>query len=413
MSATRSGPMLGVVALIVQLLIVPVTNIEKYALWKQSGGAQLQPINDDTENYHRYSALARAGRIPYRDFVIEFPPLAAALILAPGLPTPHLALYQFLFAAEMFFFNCLLVVSVSRYVARTAGPKHVFTSLAWYTLYFGFLSRLAFARFDLVPTLLAFSAVCAWSEGRPGRGGLWAGLGTLTKIFPGVIVIPATILDVGRSSVAPFRGLKSALLVVIIGVGAWGLIGGSGMVESLRFHGQRGLERGSLLGGLVMLWATLTGRPIALEFNYGSLNVAGGAAQAVAGLMLPLLVFAELLVVVITWRRRMDLMRASAAAVLGFLITNKVGSPQYLIWLLPFLPALADRTGRPARVLFTACCLAMLASSFASRFYGYLDLRVVLGYDLKNLLLVGLFALLLFGPDRRPVPAPEERAITR
>jgi len=164
----------------------------------------------------------------------------------------------------MFFFNCLLVVSVSRYVARTAGPKHVFTSLAWYTLYFG----------------------------------------------------------------------------------------------------------------------------------------------------IPLLVFAELLVVVITWRRRMDLMRASAAAMLGFLITNKVGSPQYLIWLLPFLPALADRTGRPARVLFTACCLAMLASSFASRFYGYLDLRVVLGYDLKNLLLVGLFALLLFGPDGRPVPAPEECTIT-
>jgi len=80
--------------------------------------------------------------------------------------------------------------------------------------------------------------------------------------------------------------------------------------------------------------------------------------------------------------------------------------------LLPFLPALADRTGRPARVLLTACCLAMLASSFASRFYGYLDLRVVLGYDLKNLLLVGLFALLLFGPDRRPVPAPKESAIT-
>jgi len=40
------------------------------------------------------------------------------------------------------------------------------------------------------------------------------------------------------------------------------------------------------------------------------------------------------------------------------------------------------------------------------------SLRVVLGYDLKNLLLVGPFALLLFGPDGRPVPAPQESAIT-
>lgn len=143
MCAARSRVTLVVVALIIQLFILPITNIDKYALWKRSEGARLQPEFDDTEIYHRYSALARAGHIPYRDFVIEYPPLAAALILAPGLVTPHLARYQFLFAAEMFFFNCLLVVLVSRYVARTAGPKHVFTSLAWYTLYFCLLSRLA------------------------------------------------------------------------------------------------------------------------------------------------------------------------------------------------------------------------------------------------------------------------------
>ncbi len=49
---------------------------------------------------------------------------------------------------------------------------------------------------------------------------------------------------------------------------------------------------------------------------------------------------------------------------------------------------------------------------YVRRGWGKFDLRVVLGYDLKNLLLVGLFALLLFGPDGRPVPAPEECTIT-
>ena len=49
---------------------------------------------------------------------------------------------------------------------------------------------------------------------------------------------------------------------------------------------------------------------------------------------------------------------------------------------------------------------------YVRRGWGKFDLRVVLGYDLKNLLLVGLCVLLLLGPDRRPVPAPEECAVT-
>ena len=56
MSAARSRVTLVVVALIIQLFILPITNIDKYALWKRSEGARsLQPEFDDTEIYHRYT----------------------------------------------------------------------------------------------------------------------------------------------------------------------------------------------------------------------------------------------------------------------------------------------------------------------------------------------------------------------
>ena len=49
--------------------------------------------------------------------------------------------------------------------------------------------------------------------------------------------------------------------------------------------------------------------------------------------------------------------RYSAAAVLAFIVFGKVLSPQYLIWLFPFLAVLDGRTGSLARKIFLLACL--------------------------------------------------------
>ena len=50
-----------------------------------------------------------------------------------------------------------------------------------------------------------------------------------------------------------------------------------------------------------------------------------------------------------------DGLRFSAAAVLAFIVFGKVLSPQYLIWLFPFMAVLDGRTGSVARKIFLLC----------------------------------------------------------
>ncbi len=67
-------------------------------------------------------------------------------------------------------------------------------------------------------------------------------------------------------------------------------------------------------------------------------------------------------------------MRESAAAILAFILFSKVLSPQFLIWLVPFVSVLEGLTGKLARWLFLLCCL-LTTLIFPWNFLGLLQLR--------------------------------------
>ena len=75
-------------------------------------------------------------------------------------------------------------------------------------------------------------------------------------------------------------------------------------------------------------------------------------------LAMPIQAAALLLVL---WRARLssaeDWPRFAAAILLAFIVTGKVLSPQYLIWILPFLAVMEGATGRRTRAIFLAGCL--------------------------------------------------------
>jgi hypothetical protein len=93
-------------------------------------------------------------------------------------------------------------------------------------------------------------------------------------------------------------------------------------------------------------------------------------------------------------------LRYSAAAVLAFIITGKVLSPQYLVWLFPFLAVLDGPSGRLARRLFLLGCVTTAMLYPGPGFVMALDHRAgaILLLNLRNILLVWLLAWLLFGP---------------
>jgi hypothetical protein len=366
----------------------------------------------DVRLYFVYANQAMAGNIPYRDFLVEYPPFSFPLLLLPRLFARSLLNYAIAFIVEMVLINAVAVYLIARTVESREGIERVPERLVWYTLFVFALGPIVFAKFDLAPMVLALAAVLAWFSGRSCTGGILAGLGTLVKVFPAVIVGPALVFEAARSRVWRWRGALAFVVTVGTGVALWLGLGVAGVRTSLGYHLERGLEVESLYSGLLMIVAKVAGAPMSWVFDHGSFQLLTSWSAAVATLALPLQAATLLLVIWRFYRSGMrDGIRFCGAAVVAFVITGKVLSPQYLIWLFPFMTLLEGSIWRRARLVFLVCCLASTAIypwafgellSFTPLTIGILNLR--------NLLLVFLLILLLFSTGRSRAVDPSTAA---
>jgi hypothetical protein len=341
--------------------------------------------------------------VPYRDFAVEYPPLALPLFLAPRLVAGGLSGYKLAFAAEMLAFHAATVVLVAAWVGRREGPERVAGALSWSTVYFAMLAPFVVARYDPAPAFLSFAAAVDWAEGRGARGGLAAALGALAKVFPALVAPFGVAADLDRKPPARWRGAASWAATLAAGVAAWILLGGvRGVGASLRYHLVRGFEYESLGSGLQTLAARLVGAEVTESRDHISFSTVTPWSPALAALALPLQAAALLAVFVTFLRRgRREVVRYAGAAVLAFALTGKVFSPQYLVWVAPFVAAQGGPVAARARRLFAAGCALALAAPAAIPYASRTGLGVILLVNLKNLALLGLLAALTFGPEGR------------
>jgi hypothetical protein len=102
------------------------------------------------------------------------------------------------------------------------------------------------------------------------------------------------------------------------------------------------------------------------------------------------------------------LVRASAAAIVAFVAFGKVLSPQFLIWLCPFILLVLGRRGLATSALL-ALSLVLTQLWFPYRYWDYalhfgsLPSALVLTRDVA---LLGIFALMLVGRRRREQELP-------
>jgi hypothetical protein len=367
------------------------------------GSAGTLFVLSDVVRYFDYASKTINGFVPYRDYLIEYPLLAFPLFLIPRLFTADLTRYTLFFNLEMLLINAVTVYLVASYVRVREGIGQVPARLMWYTLFFISLCPLAIVRFDLAPTALAFAAALWWFTGRNGLGGMMAGIGVLTKIFPGAVAIPAILWEASRYRFSDRRGTMSFALSVLAGLIFWISLAGEHMMESLQYHLERGLDIGSFYSGILMISGKITGTEIKSIYAYGSPQLQIPWSAQIASLTFPIQVVSLLFVLWRFWQSKMkDGVKYAAAAMLTLVITGKIFSPQYVIWLVPFIIVLGGRIGRIARPFFLFICLATTA------LYPWFD-RAVLNFEpwaivllnLRNFMLVGLLVLLLFGPEER------------
>jgi hypothetical protein len=344
----------------------------------------------DVALYGHYAHEMTSGHWPYRDFYDEYPVLAQPLFaFVRILPGPFPTSFKWLMAA------CgvaaiVLMVSMMRESAGRLAAAVTVAGLSPLLMGPVFLNT-----YDLFPALLTVAAVAAFVAGRERTTLVLLALAIAAKIYP-VAIAPLVLYE------AWTRGALRRAVAWLVGVLVlvhlpFAVMGPGGLRFSYWLQVKRDLESESLGGGMLLVLDRLGIHSVPLRDQApGSRDVVGTLGDAV-GVASTLLVIAA--IALVTWlyvRGGRDRVVACAAAVAGFVAFAKVLSPQYLTWLVPLVPAAGIAE---AGTLALALVLTHLEwDRFVEPHGSVENWGRVLGpwILLRDLVLVGLFALLAF-----------------
>jgi len=331
---------------------------------------------------------AAAWRMPYRDMQSEYPPLSLLVMLLPRPFVGSLAQYGVLFSIEM----ALCLVTALWLAARVecrgeTDPAEKQRKMVS-ALVYGACFQLAFGillltQFDAFVSLLVTVAVAAQIFGRPRTAAIALAAATSAKIYP-ILLLPLFLMSLYSAS-RPRREFSRtpthlvafcisfvATLAVLNLPFLW--LGGDAFLDTFRFHIERGLQADSTWGVGLTLLEKLGLAHFGAEMRFGARELTGpfvGAAltlSSLAAIALPALVIAVYGARVQAGNRNGDpdctnklLPTYVLAMTAAFMLSGKVLSPQYFVWLFPLVLLVPGIRGGQVRSTFLVAALLVQA----------------------------------------------------
>jgi hypothetical protein len=332
----------------------------------------------DTPVYQRYGNAIANGKVPYRDFDVEYPPGALPVFALPGLAEPgrnQEVSVGFRRSFETLMWLCgaaalAAMAVVMRRLRRTT--LNVWAALCFAAVAPLLLGSVVLSRYDLWPAAFVAAALAALVSGRLRLGHALLGLGVTAKLYP-VVLIPLGVVFVWKRA-----GRREALtcLGLVLGVAAavfapFVILSPGGVWESLTVQLTRPLQVESLGSALLLVGHHVFGLGVTGETSHGSQNLAGSAAEwlAVASTVLQAGVLIWIWAAFARGRGGAEaLVRSTAAALCAFIAFGKVLSPQFPIWLIAIVPLVRGRRGLGASVLL-AVALVLTQTWFPQRYF--------------------------------------------
>ncbi|MCH0564414.1 MULTISPECIES: glycosyltransferase family 87 protein [unclassified Streptomyces] len=173
---------------------------------------------------------------------------------------------------------------------------------------------------DLLAVALTAAAILMWARGRSVAFGVLLGLATAAKFYPFLLLGPLLLLcwragkwrDFGKA----VAGAVVAWLVVNLPVMIFAT---DGWLKFYRFSHDRGVDFGSFW----LIMAQNSSHPLSTD----TVNL--------LATVLVLLCCAGIAILTLTAPRRPRFAQLAFLVVAAFILTNKVYSPQYVLWLVP------------------------------------------------------------------------------
>jgi hypothetical protein len=312
-----------------------------------------------------------SGFMNSRTLPVEYPPLSIIPFLFTRFP--------FADADPYAQFNCwiTLIMLLSYVVILQYTTRKIALFTALYIFLGGFPEVLR--RYDILPALFVLFALFAVKRQRFGLAYCLLAIGMLLKVYPAfcfVLVAIAQYQHLANSTVLPEHLLQKVMFIlrkILIALsGAIGLIvvvittaiGVSGFENSrsfLTYATQRPTQVESIGGSAIWIVSTLLHIPYTTEFSYGSINWNNEASLIFGQASFCLLIGGIVLVSIALIRHWLSISTAFLALICVVILTNKVFSTQYLVWVLPFVAEVAG-----IDILWIAICLL---TAFDMRIY--------------------------------------------
>lgn len=326
------------------------------------GGPRLQDVN----NYEVWSHYLTAHQALPSGEAWQYPPGAAFLMLLPRLGP---GAYADSFVGLMLLFDLVglgLLALLGRHLNNYTG--------VWvWLLGMPLLAALPVLRFDLVPAVIGVAALVVIHR-RPGWFGALAGLGASIKLWPMVLLFGEW--DRRRLLRAVAAAVGVLAVVFLVSALAFG-----DSTSFLGEQGDRGLQEEAVATAPWQVSEIVSGDVPDRAIRYGAWEIATPSADAVAS-ALEWLTLAALAAAAAWWALRARAIRSGQAdladaavsrdfvftVVLLLVVTSRVLSPQFMIWLLGLsavvLTAGTPRLARPAWLVIGATILS--TSAFGS-----------------------------------------------